>query len=155
MTETRPDIVIVMTDEERATPPYEGHAVTDWRTRTLRGAAWFEEHGVNFTRHYTGSLACVPSRPTIFTGQDHVREHQVDRAEMGFAGARETPLARPGRRRPSRSPDIETQGEVGRRVAGARKVAAVGRPLNVVGLLRVDRDDREHDDTQYPAHPYE
>ena len=68
MTETRPDIVIVMTDEERATPPYEGHAVTDWRTRTLRGAAWFEEHGVNFTRHYTGSLACVPSRPTIFTG---------------------------------------------------------------------------------------
>ncbi|MCK5755637.1 MAG: sulfatase-like hydrolase/transferase, partial [Mycobacterium sp.] len=68
MTDTRPDIVIVMTDEERATPPYEGDAVTDWRTRTLRGAAWFEEHGVSFTRHYTGSLACVPSRPTIFTG---------------------------------------------------------------------------------------
>ena len=68
MTDTRPDIVIVMTDEERATPPYEGDAVTDWRTRTLRGAAWFEEHGVSFARHYTGSLACVPSRPTIFTG---------------------------------------------------------------------------------------
>ena len=24
---------------------------------------------MSFTRHYTGSLACVPSRPTIFTGQ--------------------------------------------------------------------------------------
>ena len=24
---------------------------------------------VSFSRHYTGSLACVPSRPTIFTGQ--------------------------------------------------------------------------------------
>jgi arylsulfatase A-like enzyme len=35
----------------------------------LTGRAWFDEHAVNFGRHYTGSLACVPSRPTIFTGQ--------------------------------------------------------------------------------------
>ncbi len=35
----------------------------------LTGRRWFDEHGVSFTRHYTGSLACVPSRPTIFTGQ--------------------------------------------------------------------------------------
>jgi arylsulfatase A-like enzyme len=35
----------------------------------LAGQRWFDEHGVSFTRHYTGSLACVPSRPTIFTGQ--------------------------------------------------------------------------------------
>ena len=69
MTAQRPDIVIVMTDEERATPPYESPAVTDWRARTLCGRKWFDEHGVNFVRHYTGSLACVPSRPTIFTGQ--------------------------------------------------------------------------------------
>ena len=38
-------------------------------TRTLAGRRWFDEHGVSFARHYTGSLACVPSRPTIFTGQ--------------------------------------------------------------------------------------
>ena len=37
--------------------------------RTLAGRKWFDEHGVSFGRHYTGSLACVPSRPTIFTGQ--------------------------------------------------------------------------------------
>ena len=66
---THPDIVIVMTDEERAIPPYESPAVLDWRQRALAGQRWFDEHGVSFTRHYTGSLACVPSRPTIFTGQ--------------------------------------------------------------------------------------
>jgi len=65
----RPDIVIVMTDEERAIPPYESREVLDWRDRVLSGRRWFDEHGVSFTRHYTGSLACVPSRPTIFTGQ--------------------------------------------------------------------------------------
>ena len=65
----RPDIVILMTDEERAVPPYESADVLAWRQQTLTGRRWFDEHGVNFTRHYTGSLACVPSRPTIFTGQ--------------------------------------------------------------------------------------
>lgn len=69
-TETqRPDIIILMTDEERAIPPYESDEVLAWRERTLPGRRWFDEHGVSFARHYTGSLACVPSRPTIFTGQ--------------------------------------------------------------------------------------
>lgn len=65
----RPDIVVVMTDEERATPCYEASDVVAWRRRVLSGRRWFDDHGVSFTRHYTGSLACVPSRPTIFTGQ--------------------------------------------------------------------------------------
>jgi arylsulfatase A-like enzyme len=65
----RPDIVIIMTDEERAVPPYESDDVRAWRDRVLTGRKWFDDNGVSFTRHYTGSLACVPSRPTIFTGQ--------------------------------------------------------------------------------------
>lgn len=65
---SQPDIVILMTDEERAVPPYESPDVLAWRQRTLSGRRWFDEHGVSFTRHYTGSLACVPSRPTLFTG---------------------------------------------------------------------------------------
>ena len=64
----RPDIVILMTDEERAIPPYEAADVLAWRDRTLKARKWFDDHGVSFSRHYTGSLACVPSRPTIFTG---------------------------------------------------------------------------------------
>jgi arylsulfatase A-like enzyme len=69
MSEPKPDIVILMTDEERAVPPYEAPEVLAWRQRALPGRKWFDEHGVSFARHYTGSLACVPSRPTIFTGQ--------------------------------------------------------------------------------------
>ena len=57
-----------MTDEERAVPPYEAADVLAWRDRMLAGRKWFDDHGVSFGRHYTGSLACVPSRPTIFTG---------------------------------------------------------------------------------------
>jgi arylsulfatase A-like enzyme/putative intracellular protease/amidase len=64
----RPDVVILMTDEERAAPAYEPDSLRRWRRDALAGTRWFLEHGVNFSRHYTGSLACVPSRPTIFTG---------------------------------------------------------------------------------------
>lgn len=66
---SRPDIVVLMTDQERAAPPYESAELNEWRRERLSGARWFEEHGVSFRRHYTGSLACVPSRPTLFTGQ--------------------------------------------------------------------------------------
>src|SRR5690606_4996589 len=65
----RPDVVVLLTDQERAIPPYESPELLAWRQRALPGRRWFDEHGVSFKRHYTGSLACVPSRPTIFTGQ--------------------------------------------------------------------------------------
>jgi arylsulfatase A-like enzyme len=65
----RPDIVLLLTDEERAAPPYEAPEVAEWRHRTLAAERWFAEHAVTFGRHHTGSLACVPSRPTLFTGQ--------------------------------------------------------------------------------------
>jgi arylsulfatase A-like enzyme len=64
----RPDIIVILTDEERATPAYESDDVRAWRHRTLTGRRWFDEHGVSFGRHYTGAVACVPSRPTLFTG---------------------------------------------------------------------------------------
>ncbi len=69
VTETRPDIVVILTDQERAIPPYESDELKVWRSTALPGRRWFDEHGVSFERHYTGSLACVPSRPTMFTGQ--------------------------------------------------------------------------------------
>lgn len=67
--DARPDVIIVLTDQERAAPPYEDAALRAWRDTALPARRWFTEHGVTFTRHYTGSLACVPSRPTLFTGQ--------------------------------------------------------------------------------------
>ena len=68
MTGTRPDIILILTDQERAAPPYETEELANWRREALPGARWFDDHGVTFQRHYTGSLACVPSRPTMFTG---------------------------------------------------------------------------------------
>ena len=65
----RPDVIVLVTDQERAAPPYETAELSAWRQHRLIGARWFEDHGVSFRRHYTGSLACVPSRPTMFTGQ--------------------------------------------------------------------------------------
>jgi len=66
---TRPDVVVIMTDQERAAPSYESEELAAWRKSALPGTQWFEDHGVSFRRHHTGSLACVPSRPTLFTGQ--------------------------------------------------------------------------------------
>ena len=63
------DVVIIMTDQERAAPSYEPDDLARWRAASLPGRAWFGAHGVSFARHYTGSVACVPSRPTMFTGQ--------------------------------------------------------------------------------------
>lgn len=65
----KPDIVVILTDEERAVPPYETDELRAWRDTHLHSTRWFRENAVSFERHYTGSLACVPSRPTIFTGQ--------------------------------------------------------------------------------------
>lgn len=68
-TGVRPDVIIIMTDEERAAPAYEDEATKAWRDRVLTGQGWFDDNATTFGRHYTGSLACVPSRPTLFTGQ--------------------------------------------------------------------------------------
>ena len=43
-----PDIVILMTDEERAIPPYESPDALAWHDRTLKARKWFDEHGVSF-----------------------------------------------------------------------------------------------------------
>jgi arylsulfatase A-like enzyme len=64
----RPDILVILTDQERAPPPYEDEPLRRWRHDVLAGRRWFAENGVTFERHYTGSLACVPSRPTLLTG---------------------------------------------------------------------------------------
>ena len=57
---SRPDVIVLMTDEERAAPSYESDALRSWRQRNTPGTGWFDDHAVAFGRHYTGSLACVP-----------------------------------------------------------------------------------------------
>ena len=65
----RPNILLIMTDEERYPPPYETAEVRAFRADQLPARQGLRARGVEFHRHYAGSTACTPSRATLFTGQ--------------------------------------------------------------------------------------
>ncbi|MDG2306452.1 MAG: sulfatase-like hydrolase/transferase [Candidatus Binatia bacterium] len=68
MTE-RPNVLVLITDQERRGPAYEDDAVAQFRSEHLPARRWLQENGVEFAQHYTGATACSPSRPTLLTGQ--------------------------------------------------------------------------------------
>ena len=41
----QPDVIIFMTDEERAIPPYETPEILDWRDKTLAGEIGSKKRG--------------------------------------------------------------------------------------------------------------
>jgi len=65
----RPNILLIMTDEERYPPPYEHESLRSFRLSQLTARESIRSRGLEFHRHYAGSTACVPSRATLFTGQ--------------------------------------------------------------------------------------
>jgi arylsulfatase A-like enzyme len=66
---TSPNVLLIMTDEERYPPPYETDSVRSFRNSQLTARESIRSRGLEFHRHYAGSTACVPSRATLFTGQ--------------------------------------------------------------------------------------
>ena len=68
MPEIRPNVLVIMTDEERYPPPYEEAAVTKFRRDKLPARQRLRAEGVEFHRHYAASTACLPSRASLFTG---------------------------------------------------------------------------------------
>jgi choline-sulfatase len=64
-----PNILLIMTDEERYPPPYETDALKAFRRDQLTARESLRQGGLEFHRHYAGSTACLPSRATLFTGQ--------------------------------------------------------------------------------------
>ena len=64
-----PNILLIMTDEERYPPPYESPAVAAFRRAQLPSRDRLRDGGLELHRHYAGSTACTPSRATLFTGQ--------------------------------------------------------------------------------------
>jgi len=64
-----PNVLLIMTDEERYPPPYETAAVAEFRRTQLTARERIRDGGLELHRHYVGSTACVPSRATLFTGQ--------------------------------------------------------------------------------------
>jgi arylsulfatase A-like enzyme len=65
----QPNILVIMTDEERYPPPYEPDVISSFRKSQLTARESLRSRGVEFHRHYAGSTACAPSRATLFTGQ--------------------------------------------------------------------------------------
>ena len=66
---TSPNILLIMTDEERYPPPYETAEVAEFRRTQMPARERVRDGGLELHRHYAGSVACVPSRATLFTGQ--------------------------------------------------------------------------------------
>jgi arylsulfatase A-like enzyme len=64
-----PNVLLIMTDEERYPPPYESDVVRAFRRTQLTAQERIRSGGLELHRHYVGSTACVPSRATLFTGQ--------------------------------------------------------------------------------------
>jgi arylsulfatase A-like enzyme len=65
----QPNILLIMTDEERYAPPYESDTVAAFRREHMGVRDSLRDGGLEFHRHYAGSTACLPSRATLFTGQ--------------------------------------------------------------------------------------
>ncbi len=66
---TAPNVLLIMTDEERYPPPYEDDAMREFRRTRLPARERIRSSGLELHRHYAGSTACTPSRATLFTGQ--------------------------------------------------------------------------------------
>jgi arylsulfatase A-like enzyme len=68
MPANRPNVLVIMTDEERYPPPYEDAAVARFRRDKFPARERLRAQSVEFHRHYAASTACLPSRASLFTG---------------------------------------------------------------------------------------
>ena len=69
MSSTQPNILVVMTDEERYPPPYERETLAEFRRTHLPARERLRTRSLELHRHYAASTACLPSRASLFTGQ--------------------------------------------------------------------------------------
>jgi len=69
MPSSTPNILLILTDEERYQPDYERDRLDEFRKSRLPARTAMEQSGIQFHRHYTAATACAPSRASLFTGQ--------------------------------------------------------------------------------------
>jgi arylsulfatase A-like enzyme len=68
-TEKKPNILIILTDQQRNPPVYESAELRRFRREVLTAEESLRQSGISFERHYTMSTACTPSRASFLTGQ--------------------------------------------------------------------------------------
>ncbi|WP_295559501.1 sulfatase-like hydrolase/transferase [uncultured Hyphomicrobium sp.] len=64
----RPNILFLLVDEQRFPTVYESAALKEFRAQHLPAQGSLAKKGVSFERHYVASVACVPSRTSLYTG---------------------------------------------------------------------------------------
>ncbi|WP_244534554.1 sulfatase-like hydrolase/transferase [Hyphomicrobium sp. CS1GBMeth3] len=64
----RPNILFLLVDEQRFPTVYESAALKEFRAKYLPAQGRLARSGVSFQRHYVASVACVPSRTSLYTG---------------------------------------------------------------------------------------
>lgn len=67
-TARRPNILFLLVDEQRYPTVYESEALREFRKTNLPAQTALARKGLTFERHYIASVACVPSRTSLYTG---------------------------------------------------------------------------------------
>ncbi|WP_368505759.1 sulfatase-like hydrolase/transferase [Alkalihalophilus sp. As8PL] len=65
----KPNILILMVDQQRYPAVYETNELKKWCEENLTAQKLLRKNGMVFKNHYAGSTACSPSRTTLYTGQ--------------------------------------------------------------------------------------
>lgn len=65
---SRPNILLLLVDEQRYPTVYESEQLRAFRKTYLPAQNSLAARGVTFERHYIASVACVPSRTSLYTG---------------------------------------------------------------------------------------
>ncbi len=66
---TRPNVLVILTDQQRYPPAYESEELAEYRREHLPGVERLRQTGVSFRHHYVMASACAPSRASLLTGQ--------------------------------------------------------------------------------------
>lgn len=83
------NIVVIVTDQERDSGPFESAGMASFRANALPARARLFSEGVRFSQHRVSTSACVPSRVSLFTGYSPW-QHKVKQTD-GFAKYHDDP----------------------------------------------------------------
>ncbi|MGO1671359.1 MAG: sulfatase-like hydrolase/transferase [Sphingobacterium sp.] len=67
----KPDIIMIMTDQERATQ----HFPENWEEDNLKSLTFLKQNGFSFDRAFCNTCMCSPSRSTLLTGLYPAQHH--------------------------------------------------------------------------------